>query len=89
MRHRPQHVAPLHDPLRSFLLRTSFSLASSVTNLIVSSSQTLFVITPLNWAEWKAVLYLSAPVIVIDEAFKLVNNLFISPPAKVEHLKQE
>lgn len=42
-------------------------------------------ITPLNWDEWKAVLVLSAPVIVIDEAFKLLNVLYISPPTTIKN----
>jgi Ca2+ transporting ATPase len=33
----------------------------------------LFAITPLNWLEWKAVLVISAPVIVIDEILKFVS----------------
>lgn len=33
--------------------------------------QDLFLITPLNIAEWKAVVALSLPVILVDEAFKL------------------
>jgi hypothetical protein len=37
-----------------------------------SLSQQLFAITPLNWAEWKAVLWLSAPVLVLDEVLKFV-----------------
>ena len=28
---------------------------------------------PLNWLEWKAVLAISAPVIVIDEILKYVS----------------
>ncbi|KAJ7098093.1 hypothetical protein B0H15DRAFT_902178 [Mycena belliarum] len=43
----------------------------------------LFAITPLNWIEWKAVLYLSAPVIVIDEILKYISATFVSPPSKV------
>lgn len=35
--------------------------------------QALFHITPLNWVEWKAVLYLSAPVLAIDEVLKFVS----------------
>ena len=41
--------------------------------------QTLFAITPLNWTEWKAVLYLSAPVLLIDEVLKFVS--VSAPPA--------
>lgn len=37
----------------------------------------LFQITPLNWDEWRAVLWISAPVIVIDEVLKWVSNRFV------------
>jgi hypothetical protein len=35
--------------------------------------QTLFAITPLNWTEWKAVLLISAPVLIIDEILKFIS----------------
>jgi P-type Ca2+ transporter type 2A len=35
--------------------------------------QSIFAIVPLNWIEWKAVLWLSAPVVVIDEVLKLLS----------------
>jgi hypothetical protein len=35
----------------------------------------LFAITPLNWLEWKAVLAISAPVILIDEILKFVSSV--------------
>lgn len=35
--------------------------------------QKIFAITPLNWVEWKAVLYLSAPVVIIDEILKFIS----------------
>lgn len=34
--------------------------------------QSLFAIAPLDWIEWKAVLLLSAPVVLIDEVLKLL-----------------
>ena len=33
----------------------------------------MFAITPLNWTEWKAVLYISFPVILIDEVLKFAS----------------
>ncbi|KAL9099971.1 MAG: hypothetical protein Q9163_004597 [Psora crenata] len=41
--------------------------------------QTLFSIVPLNWNEWKAVLFISAPVILIDEVLKLLERKFYLP----------
>ncbi|POW09461.1 hypothetical protein PSTT_06831 [Puccinia striiformis] len=38
----------------------------------------LFVITPLNVAEWKAVFWISIPVIVMDEVLKFISNTFFS-----------
>mmetsp|Transcript_2324 Transcript_2324/g.8264 ORF Transcript_2324/g.8264 Transcript_2324/m.8264 type:complete len:987 (+) Transcript_2324:169-3129(+) len=36
----------------------------------------IFSVAPISWAEWKIVLWTSAPIIVIDELFKLVNRTF-------------
>jgi len=44
----------------------------------------LFVITPLNWAEWQAVLYLSAPVLILDEILKFISSTVVDPPAKLK-----
>lgn len=35
--------------------------------------QEIFSIAPLNWEEWKAVLYLSAPVLVLEEVLKFIS----------------
>ncbi|KAJ3883752.1 Ca-transporting ATPase [Lentinula edodes] len=45
---------------------------------------TLFAITPLNWPEWKAVLYFSAPVVLIDEVLKFITASYVDPPSKVK-----
>jgi Ca2+ transporting ATPase len=50
--------------------------------LYVPFFATLFQITPLNLDEWKAVVAISFPVILIDEALKLTSNALIAPPAK-------
>ncbi|KIL00139.1 hypothetical protein PAXRUDRAFT_822015 [Paxillus rubicundulus Ve08.2h10] len=52
--------------------------------LYIPSFTALFAITPLNWAEWKVVLYLSAPVLVIDEVLKFLTVTFIDPLRTVE-----
>ncbi|KAI0689133.1 calcium-transporting ATPase [Cytidiella melzeri] len=46
---------------------------------------TLFAITPLNWAEWRAVLYFSAPVVLIDEVLKFISGTFVDPPSKIKN----
>ncbi|KAL0947102.1 hypothetical protein HGRIS_013240 [Hohenbuehelia grisea] len=62
----------------------ALSMALHFMILYVPFFTTLFAITPLNWVEWKAVLYLSAPVLVIDEVLKFVTGTFIDPPSKIE-----
>ncbi|GAA5845610.1 hypothetical protein JCM9279_006048 [Rhodotorula babjevae] len=64
----------------------ALSMALHFAILYVPFLQTLFQVMPLNVAEWKAVVFISFPVILIDEVLKLVTNTVISPPAK---LKQE
>ena len=41
--------------------------------------QSLFAIVPLNMDEWKAVLAISAPVILIDEVLKYADRAFYAP----------
>jgi Ca2+ transporting ATPase len=45
--------------------------------LYVPFMRGLFQITPLNWVEWKAVVAISFPVLVIDEILKWVSLTFI------------
>ena len=56
--------------------------------LYVPFFRALFQITPLNVAEWKAVLWISAPVILIDEVLKWVSNTWVEP-ARLKKIKQE
>ncbi|XP_044474608.1 calcium-transporting ATPase 3, endoplasmic reticulum-type isoform X2 [Mangifera indica] len=42
--------------------------------LYVGPLSILFSVTPLSWAEWRVVLYLSFPVIIIDEVLKLFSR---------------
>ncbi|KAF9821687.1 hypothetical protein IEO21_00533 [Rhodonia placenta] len=62
----------------------TLSMAMHVAILYIPFFTTLFAITPLNWAEWKAVLYISAPVILIDEVLKFISATFVAPPSKVK-----
>ncbi|CAM1507257.1 Fc.00g068980.m01.CDS01 [Cosmosporella sp. VM-42] len=54
----------------------ALSMALHFALLYTPVLQSLFAILPLNWTEWKAVLIISAPVIVIDEVLKLVERQF-------------
>ncbi|CAL1704224.1 unnamed protein product [Somion occarium] len=62
----------------------TLSMLLHVAILYIPVFTTLFAITPLNWIEWKAVLYFSAPVVVIDEVLKFVTATFVDPPSKVK-----
>ncbi|GAA5910208.1 calcium-transporting ATPase [Sporobolomyces salmoneus] len=62
----------------------TLSMALHFMILYVPFFSNLFMITPLNWTEWKAVVAISFPVILIDEAFKFVSNVWIAPPKKLK-----
>ncbi|KAK3337474.1 putative calcium P-type ATPase [Cercophora scortea] len=52
------------------------SMALHFALLYIPVLQSLFSILPLNLDEWKAVLIISAPVILIDEVLKLIERTF-------------
>ncbi|KJA15932.1 hypothetical protein HYPSUDRAFT_148432 [Hypholoma sublateritium FD-334 SS-4] len=62
----------------------TLSMALHFMILYVPFFTTLFAITPLNWVEWKAVLLISAPVLIIDEILKFVSSSIVDPPLKVK-----
>lgn len=61
----------------------TLSMALHFAILYIPFFTALFQITPLNWAEWQMVLYLSLPVLAIDEVLKFVTTMFIDPPTQV------
>ncbi|CAD6440499.1 2f471b82-e0f9-4379-a4b0-09d341dbbaf7 [Sclerotinia trifoliorum] len=54
----------------------ALSMALHFALLYTPILQSLFSILPLNWNEWQAVLYISAPVIIIDEGLKFLERQF-------------
>lgn len=65
------------------------SMALHFMILYVPFFTQLFVIVPLNWEEWKAVLWISVPVIFLDEGLKFITRTFIAPPTTAEQLKKK
>ncbi|KAF2098661.1 calcium ATPase [Rhizodiscina lignyota] len=53
------------------------SMALHFALLYIPFLQGLFSIVPLNWTEWQAVLYISAPIILIDEVLKFVERNWV------------
>jgi Ca2+ transporting ATPase len=66
---------PLWDNMM-LVYAITLSMALHFALLYIPFLQTLFSIIPLNWTEWKAVLYISAPVILIDEVLKAIERRF-------------
>ncbi|SCZ97430.1 BZ3500_MvSof-1268-A1-R1_Chr4-2g07209 [Microbotryum saponariae] len=73
-------------PWRNMYLVVAIFISMSLHFMIlyVPFFSTLFVITPLNWDEWKAVLAISFPVILIDEAFKAASSWSTLPATKTK-----
>ncbi|KAH8792626.1 hypothetical protein BGZ57DRAFT_516617 [Hyaloscypha finlandica] len=75
---------PLWDNMM-LVYAITLSMALHFALLYTPFLQTLFSILPLNWNEWQAVLIISAPVILIDEALKFVERqLFMQKTAVIE-----
>ncbi|KAH8553313.1 SERCA-type calcium-translocating P-type ATPase [Umbelopsis sp. PMI_123] len=69
------------NPYLIFAITLSMALHFMI--LYVPFFTKIFVIVPLNLEEWKAVMWISFPVIIIDEILKLISRTYIAPPSKL------
>ncbi|KAK7969527.1 calcium-transporting ATPase activity/catalytic [Apiospora saccharicola] len=67
----------------------TLSMALHFALLYIPVLQGLFSILPLNWNEWKAVLIISAPVILIDEVLKFVERAYFIQTIPVVEASKE
>jgi len=56
----------------------ALSMALHFLILYVPFFTKLFAITALNWLEWKGVLLISFPVMILDEALKAISRIFFA-----------
>lgn len=66
------------------VLSIILSMALHFMILYVPFFTKLFVIIPLNTEEWWAVIWISFPVIVIDEVLKFITRTWIAPPTVIQ-----
>jgi Ca2+ transporting ATPase len=71
-------------PWRNWSLLTAITASMALHFLILYAPfmKSIFRVTPLNWTEWKAVLYFSIPVILLDEVLKFITRNFIQVSGK-------
>ncbi|KOS20920.1 Calcium-transporting ATPase sarcoplasmic/endoplasmic reticulum type [Escovopsis weberi] len=65
----------------------ALSMALHFALLYTPFLQSLFAILPLNVTEWKAVVVLSAPVVVLDEILKVIERLYFVQESSGEQSK--
>lgn len=68
-------------PWKNWSLLTAITASMLLHFLILYAPfmKAIFRVTPLNWTEWKAVLYFSVPVIFLDEILKFITRNFVQP----------
>lgn len=71
-------------PWKNWSLLTAITASMLLHFLILYAPfmKAIFRVTPLNWTEWKAVLYFSVPVILLDEVLKFITRNFIQVTGK-------
>lgn len=69
---------PTKNPFLVVAILLSIALHFAI--LYVPLLRDLFIVSPLNWEEWKGVLYFSFPVLVLDEVCKWITRNFVNPP---------
>ena len=65
----------------------ALSMALHFALLYTPILQGVFGIVPLNWGEWKIVLYWSAPIIFIDEVLKFFERAFFMEKAETRAVR--
>ncbi|KAJ3553351.1 hypothetical protein NP233_g12666 [Leucocoprinus birnbaumii] len=68
------------------VMAIALSMALHFMILYVPFFTKMFAIAPLNVDEWKAVLYISAPVLAIDELLKFISTTYIDRPTKIKRI---
>ncbi|KAJ2744490.1 hypothetical protein GGI20_002928 [Coemansia sp. BCRC 34301] len=67
------------NPLLIGAIGLSFALHFAI--LYIPFFNTLFSVAPLGLTEWKAIVCISAPIILVDEVLKWVARTFVDPPS--------
>ncbi|KAM8879950.1 sarcoplasmic/endoplasmic reticulum calcium ATPase 2 isoform 2-T2 [Spinachia spinachia] len=65
------------------------SMALHFLILYVDPLPVVFQIRPLSWPQWVVVLKMSLPVILMDEALKLLARNYIEPGSQIQSLEEE
>ncbi|KAJ1666060.1 hypothetical protein IW140_005841 [Coemansia sp. RSA 1813] len=65
----------------SLIAAVALSFVLHFAILYIPFFNTIFSVAPLGVLEWKAVIYISVPIILVDEVLKWYARTFIDPPA--------
>ncbi|KAJ2781207.1 hypothetical protein H4R18_003026 [Coemansia javaensis] len=65
----------------SLIGAVALSFALHFAILYIPIFNTIFSVVPLGMAEWKAILAISAPILLVDEALKWAARTYVDPPA--------